>query len=98
MNIEFSGTIIYWRGPAPFYFVAVPKEQSKDIKSISHLVTYGWGTIPVTVTIEDTEFTTAIFPKDEQYLVPIKKTVREAEFLDKGDTVKVLLKIKVNLM
>lgn len=35
MTLEFSGVIFYWRGPSPYYFVAVPPEQSSDIKAIS---------------------------------------------------------------
>ncbi len=32
MEWEFAGPVIEWRGPAPFYFVAVPDEESADIK------------------------------------------------------------------
>lgn len=59
MNIEFIGKILFWRGPAPWYFVPVPEEQSLDLKAISGLVTYGWGVIPVRVQIGQTEFTTS---------------------------------------
>jgi len=91
MLIQFPGKVIYWRGPAPFYFVTVPDEQSQAIKSISKIVTYGWGVIPANVTIGKTRFYTALFPKDGLYLVPIKKTVREAEGLDIDDEVTVQL-------
>ncbi|MBE0686511.1 MAG: DUF1905 domain-containing protein [Anaerolineaceae bacterium] len=91
MIIEFTGKIIYWRGPAPFYFVSVPGEQSQQIKAISKIVTYGWGVIPVTVRIGDTEFHTSLFPKIGLYLVPIKKYVRDAENLDIDDEISVQL-------
>ena len=29
MDLEFSGEIIYWRGPSPFHFVTVPEEQTR---------------------------------------------------------------------
>ncbi len=93
MIIEFEGEIIYWRGPAPFFFVPVPEQQSRDIKAISNLVTYGWGVIPVTVRIGKTEFSTSLFPKDGLYLVPIKVAVRKAEKLEEGDTVTVQLDV-----
>lgn len=32
MDFEFDGPVVEWRGPAPFYFVAVPDEESADIK------------------------------------------------------------------
>ena len=94
MDIEFEGEIIYWRGPAPFYFVAVPPEQSQDIQAISALVTYGWGVIPVFALIGTTRWYTALFPKDGRYLVPLKAVVRKAEDLDVGDVVTVRLEVK----
>jgi len=94
MNFEFSGKIFYWRGPAPYLFVAVPDEQSQNIKAVSHLVTYGWGVIPVHVRIGKTEFTTSLFPKDGRYLVPIKKVVQVAEKLNEGDTVTIHLEVR----
>ncbi len=93
MNIEFSGEIWFWRGPAPFFFVTIPIEQSKDIKTISSAVTYGWGVIPVQVRIGDTTWKTSLFPKDGLYLVPIKASVRKAEKIEEGDTVNILLEI-----
>ena len=94
MVIEFSGKIIYWRGPSPFFFVTVPAKQSRDIKAVSSLVTYGWGVIPVYVRIGKTQFTTSLFPKDGRYLVPIKVSVRKAENLEKGDKVSLRLEIR----
>ena len=94
MNIEFSSKIIFWRGPAPWFFVTVPAKESRDLKAISSLVTYGWGVIPVTVQIGKTRWTTSLFPKDGRYLVPIKASVRKAEKLDKGDKVTVRLEVE----
>lgn len=95
MEFEFSGSIWYWRGPAPFFFVTVPEEQSSELKAISSAVTYGWGVIPVHVQIRDTEWTTSLFPKDNLYLVPIKASIRKAENLEEGD--EVTLRLKVNI-
>lgn len=95
MNFEFSGKIWYWRGPSPFFFVTIPAEHSSNIKAISGLVTYGWGVIPVHVRIGKTEFTTSLFPKDGNYIVPIKAVVRKAEKLDEGDTVTIQLEIRL---
>src|SRR6266851_10210857 len=93
MNLEFTGKIFFWRGPAPFYFVTVPAQQSRDIKAISSLVTYGWGVIPVRVRIGKTEWTTSLFPKDGRYLVPIKARVQNAENLKEGDQVTIRLEV-----
>ncbi|MBI5959767.1 MAG: DUF1905 domain-containing protein [Chloroflexi bacterium] len=94
MNIEFTGKIWFWRGPAPWFFVTVPAEPSRDLKAISGLVTYGWGVIPVHVRIGKTEWQTSLFPKDDHYLVPIKASVRKAERLEEGDEVTVWLEVR----
>jgi hypothetical protein len=93
MNIEFSGPIWYWRGPAPWYFVTIPPEQSHAIKAISRMVTYGWGCIPVRVSIGRTAYTTSLFPKDDLYIVPVKASVRKAEGLSEGDIVAMRLSV-----
>lgn len=94
MIIEFNGKIIFWKGPAPWFFVTVPAKQSRELKAISGLVTYGWGVIPVHVRIGKTEFQTSLFPKDDRYLVPIKAIVRKAENLEKDDKVTVRLEVR----
>lgn len=76
MDFAFSGPVIEWRGPAPFYFVRIPDEESEDIKLAAKGLEY-WGQVPVVVRIDDTEFTTALFPKDGVYLLPLKDAVRK---------------------
>ena len=94
MEIEFSGKIWFWQGPAPWFFVTVPEEQSRDLKAISTLVTYGWGVIPVHVRIGRSEWKTSLFPKDGLYLVPIRANIRKAENLAEGDTVTIRLEVR----
>ncbi len=94
MIIEFNGNILFWRGPAPWYFVSVPEMQSLDLKAISGFVTYGWGVIPVHVRIGKTEWKTSLFPKDGRYLAPIRANVRDAENLAIGDEVAVRLEVR----
>lgn len=93
MHFEFKGKIFEWRGPAPHYFVKVPAKQSRDLKAIQRMVTYGWGVIPAQVQIGDTSFTTSLFPKGDRFLVPIKLIVRKAEQLEKGDTVTIRFEV-----
>ncbi len=89
MDVDFSGEVFEWRGPAPFYYVAVPDDESADIKEASAMLTYGWGVIPARVVVGGTEWTTSLFPKDGRYLVPLKDAVRKAEGLARGDVVAV---------
>lgn len=94
MDLEFSGEIVYWRGPAPWHFVPVPDEESAEIEAVSQFVTYGWGCIPVRAGIGTTAWETSLFPKDGRYLVPVKTWVRRAEALELGDVVDVRLTIE----
>jgi hypothetical protein len=59
------------------------------------MVTYGWGVIPVTVSIGATTATTSLFPQDGGYLLPMKNAVRLPEKLSVGDIVEVTLSIAV---
>jgi hypothetical protein len=93
MTLEFTGDIFEWRGPAPFLFVAVPDELSRELKAASRGLTYGWGVIPVVAFTGQTRWNTSLFPKDGRYLVPVKVAVQRAESLGVGDTVKVRLEL-----
>lgn len=93
MIVEFDGEIWYWRGPAPWYFVTVPPEEARELKRVSAIVTYGWGMIPVSATIGKTVWKTSMFPKEGSYILPIKTSVRKAEKLEEGDTVKIRLQV-----
>lgn len=95
MKLVFSGDMFEWRGPSPFYFVRVPEAEAARIAEVASMVTYGWGVIPVTVTVGGTAATTSLFPKDGGYLVPIKNSVRLPEKLSVGDIVDVTLAIAV---
>lgn len=93
MEIQVSGEVWYWRGPSPYHFVTMPDEQSAAVRAIASSVTYGWGMIPVAARIGETEFETAMFRKNELYVVPIKDVVRRAEDIEIGDTVTIELLI-----
>lgn len=92
-GLHVTGELWYWRGPAPFHFVTVPEEPSRYLREVSASVTYGWGMIPVLARVGATEWTTALFPKDGLYVVPVKAAVRRAEGLDEGDPVTIRLTV-----
>ncbi len=93
MEFEFSGEVIYWRGPAPFVFVPVPMDIGEEIKGWSSLLTYGWGVIPCEVVLGSTTFATALFPKNGSYLVPLKAAVQRAESVEVGQNRSLVLKL-----
>ena len=79
-------------GPAPYYFVRIPEEDSADIKFAAKGVEY-WGQVPVVVRISDVEFTTALFPKDGRYLLPLKDVVRTSAGIDVDEVLTVELSV-----
>ncbi|MFJ3670064.1 DUF1905 domain-containing protein [Streptomyces sp. NPDC090106] len=95
MQLAFSGQVIEWRGPAPFYFLPVPDEESADIRQVAAMATYGWGVIPVEALIGGTEFTTSLFPKDGRYLLPLKAAVRRPQGITAGDDVSVRITVLI---
>ena len=92
MAFEFDGPVIEWRGPAPFYFVRIPEEESADIKFAAKGIEY-WGQVPVVVRIDGVEFATALFPKDGHYLLPVKDAVRKAAGIEFDQVVEVALNV-----
>jgi hypothetical protein len=95
MNLEFSGEMWFWKGPAPWHFITVPEEECGGLAATSAFVTYGWGMIPVAARIGGTGWKTSLFPKDGLYIVPVKAWVRKAEGLEVGDMVTVRLAVDV---
>ena len=92
MEWVFTGQVIEWRGPAPYLFVPMKRDDSEDVKQLARGVAY-WGQVPVVVVIGATEFTTAMWPKDGRYLVPIKLAVQRSERIHRGDRVRVRVRI-----
>jgi hypothetical protein len=95
MELECRGELWFWKGPSPFHFVTIPDEVCAAIEHAAAIVTYGWGMVPVTAQIGRTSWTTALWPKDERYILGVKAAVRKAEGIDVGDEVTVRLTIDV---
>jgi len=93
MQLEVTGELWFWKGPAPWHFVTVPERQSAELEAASAMVTYGWGMIPVEAAVGATQWPTSLWPKDGLYLVPVKAWVRKAEGLELGDVVAVRLSV-----
>ena len=94
MEIEFTGRVIEWRGPAPYYYLPLPEEAAEDVHDVAAMATYGWGVIPVAARLGDVDFETSLFPKDGGYLLPLKDAVRKPQGITVGDEVSVELTIK----
>ncbi len=91
MELDFSGEIFQWRGPAPYFYVAVPDAESAALRAVASRVTYGWGVLPVEARVGETSWETSLFPKDGRYLLPLRVALRRAEQIDDGDVIDVRL-------
>jgi len=94
MDLCFSGEVWPWRGPAPFHFVTVPEPEADELRAVAPMVSYGWGMIPVVITIGRTTWTTSLWPKDGSYVVPLKDAVRAEESIELGDEVAVRVEVQ----
>ncbi|KAA1425504.1 DUF1905 domain-containing protein [Mumia zhuanghuii] len=92
MDFAFEGPVIEWRGPAPYYFLAIPEDESDDIKFAAKGIEY-WGQVPVVVRVNGVEFTTALFPKDGRYLLPLKDVVRRSARIELGQVLTAELRV-----
>jgi GNAT superfamily N-acetyltransferase len=96
MEHEFSGEVIEWRGPAPYYFVPVPDEDAAALKAAASAAGHNsWGMLPIRARLGNTEWKTSLWSKDGGYLLPLKDGVRKPQGLDAGDTVDLRLTFEV---
>ncbi len=93
LDIAFTGTVIEWRGPPPFYFVALPDDELASVREAARSTSYGWGVVPVVAEIGGTPFATSLFPRNGGYLLPLKQKVRHATDIGLGDVVAVALRV-----
>ena len=91
MEFEVIGEVFEWRGPAPFFFVAIPEIYAREIDEVKQELTYGWGMITCKIVIDGKEYKTAITPKDGTYFVPLKDEIRRRHSLQVGEQVELTL-------
>lgn len=93
MELTFTATVFEWRGPAPYLFVAVPEGEAAALASVARAVTYGWGMIPVTVELNGRRGTTALWPRNGGYVVPLKVALRGN--VQVGDAITITLTVDI---
>jgi hypothetical protein len=93
LSFEITGTVIEWRGPAPFYFLPTPIEVTEAIELYKRELTYGWGVIPARVTIGQTTVSTSLIPRDGSFYIPLKDAIRKPNQIVVGDEVTLFLEL-----
>lgn len=88
---------LYPSETASWHFFTIPKKESSLIKAQYGSLSKGWGSLPVSVSIGATTWTTSIFPdsKSGTYILPLKAVVRKKEGIFEGDECVVVCSIKV---
>jgi hypothetical protein len=83
-------------GAGGWHFANLSRKQSAEIKDLFGSEARGFGSLPVSVKIGRTEWTTSIFPdrKSGSYLFAIKAEVRRQEDIAVGDTVSAIVRIR----
>ncbi|HWS49878.1 MAG TPA: DUF1905 domain-containing protein [Microbacterium sp.] len=95
MTYRFDSDVWRWESRAQdWFFATVPAEVGEEIAALP-LPPRGFGSVPVSVTIGATTWTTSIFPSGDSgvWSLPLKKAVRDAERFGFGDTVSVALEV-----
>jgi len=86
-EFRFETSVIYWRGPSPFFYAPIPPQHVEAVRRVAKAVTYGWGVVPVQATVGGVGFTTSLFPKDGTYLLPLKADLRRRANITAGDLI-----------
>ena len=95
IKYEFTGmTHLYQEGDVcSWHFIFFPKDLAKEIRSNHKYQEEGWGRMKATVKIGDTEWKTSIWfdTKNNTYLLPVKKEIRQKEKIEIDKDVEVAI-------
>ena len=85
IKYEFTGKTWQHSSPGGWYFISLPTEMSKEIRSNLKSEEEGWGRLKATARIGKTEWKTAIWfdSKRNTYLLPLKAEIRKKENVKK---------------
>lgn len=93
IQYEFSEKSWQHDSPGGWYFVSLPKEMSKEIRSMLKSEEQGWGRLKAEAKIGKSEWKTAVWfdSKKDRYLLPLKAEIRRKENIEAGKQIKVVL-------
>lgn len=84
-----------YTGKGAWYFVSIPKNIG-DAMKLEFGRKRGWGSVPVTVCIGTSTWSTSIFPdtKTGTYLLPIKADIRKKQNIKEHNMIEVELRVR----
>ncbi|MGN8027078.1 DUF1905 domain-containing protein [Microbacterium sp. 22242] len=93
MRIEFDSEVWRWAARTDaWFFASVPEELSAEIHELP-APPRGFASLRVQVRVGSTSWRTSIFYNGSEYVLPLKRQVRDAEGFGEGDTILVDLEI-----
>ncbi len=95
MIVEFAGPVFRWDARAEaWFFIGLPASLSAEIREIPR-IPRGFGAVRVRVQVGRTVWRTSIFPDAARgvYVLPLKRSVREAESIAEGVEIDVRLHV-----
>jgi hypothetical protein len=95
-RFSFEAEVWEHDGPAAWHFVSLPEPVADDIEAEFGHRAKGFGSLRVDVAVGSTRWSTSIFPDSKRgtYVLPLKKSVRIAEGLISGTSVRVGLDVQ----
>lgn len=95
MLVDFDAEVFRWEARSEaWYFAAVPDDLSAEIRELPRMPR-GFGSVRVFARIGGSAWRTSIFPSGEtgRYVLPLKRSIREAEDIHAGGLVHVHLEV-----
>ncbi len=95
IRYEFEGKMWKPNSPGGWYFIALPKQLSKEIRENLKWPEEGWGRMKAAALINKVEWETAIWfdKKMETYLLPIKADIRKKTGIKPDELIAVCISI-----
>lgn len=89
-NMRYAFSARPWQHAAPggWYFVSLPRDLAGEIRQFLKAEEQGWGRLPATVKVGQSEWETAIWfdTKQQTYLLPLKAVIRKKEHIGTEQT------------
>ncbi|MCU1525727.1 MAG: hypothetical protein JWO18_2621 [Microbacteriaceae bacterium] len=86
---RFTSELWEWTARDNWFFASLPAEASEEIGELP-FPPRGFGSVPVRASIGSSTWKTSIFPgADGIFVLPVKKSVRTAEGIEKSDRIDV---------
>ncbi len=95
ISYEVEAQVWVYPGAGGWHFVTLPKELSRQIRSLAPRQRRAFGSLRVIATIGATTWKTSLFPdtKADAFLLPIKAYVRKKERITEGVVVQLILEL-----